>query len=65
MELLFIKKLSLSLFHDGGRYHIETSPLITAPVMKELRAASLLNSANTFSSNSIFNTKNTRFSIKW
>ena len=27
------------LFHDGGRYHIETSPLIcslTASVMKEL-----------------------------
>ena len=40
--------LSSSLFHDGGRYHIETSPLIwganqctsfymiTASVMKEL-----------------------------
>ena len=24
------------LFHDQGRYHIETSPLITAPAMKEL-----------------------------
>ena len=32
------------LFHDGGRYHIETSPgfyMITAPVMKELNWKSL------------------------
>ena len=36
------------LFHDGGRYHIETSPLISfymipASVMKELK--SFLNSS--------------------
>ena len=32
-------RLSFQLFHDGGRYHIETSPLIcsaTAAVMKDL-----------------------------
>ena len=43
-----IYKQPIELFHDGGRYHIETSPLIcsanqwtsfymiTAPVMKQL-----------------------------
>ena len=43
-----LKKLGSQLFHDGGRYHIETSPLtcsanqrtgfymISASIMKEL-----------------------------
>ena len=48
---LFSKRTITLLFHDGGRYHIETSPLIcsanqwtgfymlTASVMKVLRAS--------------------------
>ena len=44
----------LELFHDGGRFHIETSPLIcsanqwtgfymiTASIMKELNKANLI-----------------------
>ena len=48
-EMSFTYYNSIYLFHDRGRYHIETSPLIcsanqwtgfymiTAPVMKEIR----------------------------
>ena len=48
------KEESIYLFHDGGRYHIETSPLIcranqwtvfymiTASVMKELNVSAML-----------------------
>ena len=37
--LIYFLDEKSELFHDGGRYHIETSPLIcslTASVMKEL-----------------------------
>ena len=40
--------VSSYLFHDGGRYHIETSPqwtgfyMITAYVMKELKVFTLI-----------------------
>ena len=48
MRYMLVIKIELYLFHDGGRYRIETSPLIcienqwtgfymiTASVMKEL-----------------------------
>ena len=53
MRYMLVIKIELYLFHDGGRYRIETSPLIcienqwtgfymiTASVMKELNEPSI------------------------